>query len=190
MCDGTNNGANPSQGTTPIDQLDAAASLNSFSYDGTWSSAYDDFFITSIGASTQTSTQFWGLLVNDQYSPVGGCQMEVESGDRTLWAFDAFSKDHFLKVTPDYAVAEAGSGSVTVTTIDGEYGGVISGVSIAGQMSDNYGHVSILIPSEPGCYQFKATKSGSIRSNAFYLTVVDQFAESESVPSVSSIFLP
>jgi hypothetical protein len=99
LCDGTNNGANLTPGTTPSTQLDAAAALVGFTYDGTYDSQFQDFFITRIGQSRQTATQFWGLLRNEQFTPTGGCQEEVMQTDRTLWAFDAFSKSFFLKVS-------------------------------------------------------------------------------------------
>jgi hypothetical protein len=99
QCDGTNNGANPSPGTTPTDQIDAAGMLLGFDYDGTYSNSFSDYFITRIRQSSETSTQFWGLLKNEQFTPVGGCQQIVGNGDRTLWAFDAFNKAYFLKVS-------------------------------------------------------------------------------------------
>jgi hypothetical protein len=99
LCDGTNGGTNASPGTTPTTELDAAAVLTGFTYDGTYSTQFQDYFITKIGQSDQTSTQFWGLLRNEQFTPVGGCQQEVVQTDRTLWAFDAFNKNYFLKVS-------------------------------------------------------------------------------------------
>ncbi|KAI0531578.1 hypothetical protein GGR58DRAFT_229970 [Xylaria digitata] len=154
-CDGTNARANRNPGTVPTAQLDAAAHLAGFGYDGTYDSAYEDYFITSVSASTQNSAQFWGILVDGQFTPTGGCQFEVGSGDETLFAFDAFNKDAFLKVMPDFTVAEASNGNVTIT------------------VTDVNGDATILVPDEPGCYEFKGTRPGTLRSNTFYLTVVE-----------------
>lgn len=83
-------------------------------------------------------------------------------------------------MAPDYGVAEAGQGSVqvTVSSIDGLGSAAtsIQGATIAGQTSDSNGVVKIPVPSAPGCYQYKATASNYLRSNAFYLTVYDKFA--------------
>ncbi|KAI1203685.1 hypothetical protein F5X97DRAFT_283820 [Nemania serpens] len=171
LCDGTNDGANPSPGTAPTAQLDAAAQLAGFGYDGTYSASFEDYFITSIGASPQTDSEFWGILVDGQFTPVGGCQFEVANGDETLFAFDAFSKSAFLQVTPEYAVAEAGSGSVTVTVTDTLTGSPQAGVSFGGQVTDVDGHATVAVPPAVGCYELKATAPGALRSNAFYLTV-------------------
>jgi hypothetical protein len=99
QCDGTNNSANPSPGTTPTDQIDEAAKRIGFTYDGSYDNTFSDYFITRIGQLSQTSTQFWGLLRNEQFTPVGGCQQIVGNGDRTLWAFDVFNKAYILKVS-------------------------------------------------------------------------------------------
>ena len=44
----------------------------------TFSTEFDDFFITSIGGESQTAKEFWGILLNFQFTPVGGCQQEVK----------------------------------------------------------------------------------------------------------------
>jgi hypothetical protein len=176
ICDGTNGGANPSPGTVPTVQIDAASELRGFSYDAVWEASFDDFGISRIGASAANPTQFWGILVNGQFTPVGGCQFEVGTGDETLWAFDAFSKTSFLQVTPEYAVVEAGSGTVTVTVTDSLTENALEGVSFSGQVTDVNGSATIAVPVVSGCYQLKATSPDAIRSNAFYLTVVDSFA--------------
>src|SRR6266498_3308842 len=59
-CDGTNNGVDPTPGNICSSTLDTA-SLNKrlYSFDGTWTPTFDDYFITPIGGDTQTPTQFW-----------------------------------------------------------------------------------------------------------------------------------
>ena len=99
LCDGTNNNANPSPGATLTTQINDAANLFGFSFDGTYSSQFQDFFITRIGQSSQTNNQFWGVLVDRIYTPTGGCQYQVQPGLEGLWAYDAFNKNVFLKVS-------------------------------------------------------------------------------------------
>ncbi|KAL9016959.1 MAG: hypothetical protein Q9185_005698 [Variospora sp. 1 TL-2023] len=168
-CDGTNNNANPTPGNTPTDALDAASKLLKFPYDGTYSPDFEDYFITSIGSSTQTSTQFWGLLVNYQFTPVGGCQYIVKAGDDVLWAYDAFNKAHFLKVTPDLLVVKKGSSKV-VTVTDGSTGEAIEGAVINGVTTDANGKATVTFLAT-GAFEYKATRDDSLRSNALRIVV-------------------
>ncbi|KAI1741469.1 hypothetical protein F4680DRAFT_415522 [Xylaria scruposa] len=177
ICDGTNNGANSDPGTVSTAQLDAAAALVGFDYDGDWYPAFEDFLITRVGSSAQTDTQFWGILVNGQYTPTGGCQFEVGTGDETLFAFDAFNKDVLLKVEPEYAVAQAGRGVVNVTVTDSMTGEPQTGVAFGGQVTDAGGCVTLRVPDATGCYRFKAMRDGALRSDTFYLTVVNMFGD-------------
>jgi hypothetical protein len=179
-CDGTNLNHNPSPGGTLTTLIQSAGELLGFDFDGTFSQTFDDFFITRIGRTAQTSSQFWGVLQNRQYTSVGGCQEQLTASGENLWAFDAFNQNSFLKVTPDYAVVRAGEGasSVAVTVLD-ESDRARSGAVIGGQTSDANGKAEIAVPSQPGCYQFKAERSGCLRSNTFYLTVLEAVSGGE-----------
>ena len=70
-CDGTNNGAYPSRVSTPTAALDDAARENNLTFDADWFGT--DFFVSRVADEPQTSTQFWGLIVNGKFSNVGGC---------------------------------------------------------------------------------------------------------------------
>jgi hypothetical protein len=169
-CNGQNDGANPNAGGTLSTQLYDAAIANSFAFDGTYDSEFSDYFITSIDTTTQTATQFWGLLQNFAFTPTGGCQTEIVPGQEGLWAFDAFNAVDFLKLTPQYQVVTPGTLSVTVT-VTTPNGNPVAGAVVGGLTSNAAGAVVIPVPSAAGCYQFKATKSSYIRSNAFFLSV-------------------
>jgi hypothetical protein len=140
-----------------------------FGFDGTFDSEFDDFFITSIGTSPQTSTQFWGLLKNFQFTPVGGCQEAVEAGDDVLWAFDAFNKSHFLKMTVSAAETTMDT-PVTVTVTDGSTGDVIEGAQIGNVFTDNNGQAALQF-TKTGTFSLKAARADSLRSNAVIVTV-------------------
>lgn len=99
LCDGTQNNANPNPITTPTDMIDAAGRLIGFDFDGTYNTQFQDFFITRISTVAQTSNAFWGILDNYQFTPTGGCQYGAFPGSRILWAYDAFSRNAFLKVS-------------------------------------------------------------------------------------------
>ncbi|KAJ7270540.1 hypothetical protein C8J57DRAFT_1322026 [Mycena rebaudengoi] len=161
-CDGTNLNANPFPGPTCTSALADAAAANGFQWDATFSTQFSDFFITSIGDSTQTATQFWGLLLNFQFTPVGGCQQEVNKKDDILWAFDAFNAQHFLKLD---GPAKAKKGvPATFVVIDGITGEPVEGATVHGETTGTDGTVAITFGSR-GKRGLKAKMEGSVRSN-------------------------
>lgn len=174
VCDGTNNGANPTPGPTATAALDDAAAAGGFTWDGTYSTTFDDYFIMRIEETSQTSTMFWGILLNYQFTPVGGCQQRVRFGDEVLFAFDAFNKEHFLKLTGPL-LARAGQ-SVTVTVRDGQNSQPISGATVGpinntgSVTTDASGQAQVTFQS-PGLKRLKAERADSIRSNALRVVV-------------------
>lgn len=170
LCNGQNNAANPNPGATPTTALQAAAHLAHFPFDGTFDSEFDDFFITSIGPDTGTATEFWGLLVNYQFTPVPGCQYEVKQGDQILWAFDAFSKVHFLKLSGPELVKTKEVYHLTVK--DGLTDEIISGATVGTAVSDDNGVVTLTAPSHPTITEFKAERADSLRSNKLVIAVI------------------
>jgi len=89
-CDGTNNGANPTPGPTATGALDSAAHLYGFSWDGTYFSSFDDYFIQTIKGETAVGNTFWDISVNGQELQVGGCQFQVHTGDFIKFAITPF----------------------------------------------------------------------------------------------------
>jgi len=167
-CDGTNNNENPLPGPTCTSALDDAAKLNHFTFDGTFDTEFDDFFITSIGGDTETATEFWGILLNFQFTPVGGCQQEVKAGDDILFAFNAFNAVHFLKLSgPTTARANH---PVILTVTDGSTGSPVAGAEVHGQTSGPDGKVSVTF-AELGVNGVKAEQADSIRSNRLDILV-------------------
>jgi hypothetical protein len=165
-CDGTNNHANPYSGGTITTALDDAVS----SWDGEWSTLYDDFFINSIEGFTHGNHKFWGLLVNWQFTTVGGCQHIVEKGDEVLIAYDAFSGGPILKASISDRKAKAGEG-VTVTVVNGIDGAPVEGASVGGAKTDKDGKVVVKF-EESGVQRLKAEKQGAIRSNEVEVWIV------------------
>jgi hypothetical protein len=141
----------------------------------TYDGQFEDFFITCIGSSVQTATQFWGLLLDYQFTPGGGCQQEVAAGQHVLWAFDAFNKSYFLKLVLTGAPRPVVGGGATFTVTDGTTGVIISGATVsdgketATTASD--GTVTIKFTS-PGIKTFKASRDDSLRSNGVPITVL------------------
>ncbi|CAF3617825.1 unnamed protein product [Rotaria sp. Silwood1] len=167
-CDGTNLNSYPTPGPTATSTLADTADRAHFTWDGTFSSQYDDFFITHIGKEQQTTTQFWGILVNFNYTKAGGCQTRVQLNDEVLFAFDAFNKQYFLKLTGPLT---ARRGSKTIFTVtDGSTGAPISGAKVGRYISDSNGKVKIIFKTT-GQKRLKAERNDSIRSNTIYVEV-------------------
>ncbi|CAE7217037.1 unnamed protein product [Rhizoctonia solani] len=170
-CDGTNNGQNPVPGPTCTSALADVSTMAGFwTWDGTWDSNLEDFFVTRIAGTSQTSSQFWGLLLNWQFTPVGGCQQQIAAGDTVLWAFDAYSKTFFLKLDGP-TTAKVGV-PIQVRVTDGPTDISISGATIAGypSSSDNNGYLTVTFTSV-GKKKLKAQRADSLRSNALTVTV-------------------
>lgn len=167
-CDGTNLNSNPEPGPSATSALADAADQGHFTWDATYSSQYDDFFITRIANNQQTSKQFWGILVNYNYTKVGGCQARIRLYDEVLFAFDAFNKKFFLKLTGPLNVHRGVEVIYTVT--DGSTGLPIFGAKIGKYVSDSQGNINITF-TKTGRQKLKAEQDESIRSNAVYVRV-------------------
>lgn len=167
-CDGTNNGANPTPGPTATSALDDGSHIGGFTWDGTYWAEFDDFFITRIAGDAQTTTQFWGILLNGELTPVGGCQQAVRLGDEVLFAFDAFSKSHVLTLTGP-RVTRVGR-PTTYHVADAQTGAPIAGADVHGSTSDANGNATLTF-SSAGLVKVKADRADAIRSKAV-LTIV------------------
>ncbi|MDQ8045440.1 MAG: choice-of-anchor D domain-containing protein [Solirubrobacteraceae bacterium] len=122
-CDGTNNGANPTPGPTATGAAVSATDLLEAGFDGDWYDGFDDYFVKAFADEVQNPDPFYyfGVLVNGDFTPVGGCQFRVAAGDQVLWANDAFNGRPFLNVTKPttdavvgkpFAVQVAGAGDL------------------------------------------------------------------------------
>lgn len=101
-CDGVNNGKHPTPGPTPTAASVDAMKIAGEGFDGNWYPGYDDYFITRWGPGGQSAAlgEYWGLLVNNVYTNVGGCQYQLDGGDEVLWAYDAFKEKPLLALFP------------------------------------------------------------------------------------------
>ena len=109
-------------------------------------------------------------LVNPRYTKVGGGQQLVQEGDHVLFAFDAFNKQHFLKLTGPMTTTVGVP--ITVAVVDGCTNTPISGATVRGRKTDARGYVTIAFRS-PGIHTLKAERDvDSIRSNALKINVL------------------
>jgi hypothetical protein len=168
--DGTNGGVNPSPGPTMTAALDDADRASGFTWDGTYDSGFDDFFISRIGPDTNTGAPafqpYWGLFLNWVATSVGGCQQRVQAGDRVQFLYSSFGQP-LLELTGAPAKAATGEAfTVDVRQHDGNGASVpAAGASVAGGTTGGDGSAQVSFDSS-GVKRLKATRSDAVRSNA------------------------
>jgi hypothetical protein len=103
-CDGinVNDPENVVPGPTPTAASADAMSLIGETFDGQWYSQYEDYFVTRWGPDEQDLGEgaYWGVLVNNVFTSVGGCQYELSGGDEVMWVYDAFDSRPSLALYP------------------------------------------------------------------------------------------
>lgn len=118
-CDGVNelDPENVTPGVTPtLASAEAMASIGE-GFDGQWYEGYGDYFITRWGPDEQDTGlgAYWGILVNEIYTNVGGCQVQLDENDEVLWIWDAFKGRPTLALYPEEAHYSAGPRPLTAT---------------------------------------------------------------------------
>jgi uncharacterized protein DUF4430 len=116
-CNGLNNGKNPLPGPTPTAAGVDAMSLIGEGFDGLWyAEPFEDYFIKRWGPDAQNegAGEYWGVVVNNVFTAVGGCQYQLNGGDEVLWVYDAFSSRARLLLYPAGYPGGALPGPVTV----------------------------------------------------------------------------
>jgi hypothetical protein len=105
---------------TPTSSAVDAMSLIGETFDGQWYPGYDDYFIKRFGTDAEKGGKSWGILVNNTFTDVGGCQYQVDAGDEVLWAFNAFDFRPFLALFPTAANYASGPRPLTATATLGQ----------------------------------------------------------------------
>jgi hypothetical protein len=120
-CDGINpnDPGNVTPGPTPTAAAVDAMSLIGETFNGQWYGGYDDYFITRWGPDKEEEGMSWGILVNNVFTDVGGCQYELRTGDEVLWVYDAFEHKPFLAL---FAADEHYTSGVRPLTATAELG--------------------------------------------------------------------
>ena len=111
-CDGINelDPGNAAPAVTPtLASAEAMASIGE-SFDGQWFEGFGDYFITRWGPDSQDNVAgaYWGILVNEIYTNVGGCQVQLDGDDEVLWIWDAFKGRPTLALYPGETHYSAG----------------------------------------------------------------------------------
>ena len=168
-CDGTNGGASNTPGGTPTTALDDASIAAGFTWDGSYSSSFDDFLIERIASDGAVGApftgNFWNLIVNRAGAQAGGCQIRVNNGDQVLLEWQDGTKPNLQLTAPttaqagqpvDVTVQQYGSNGTLAPAVGAGIGGAITGAD---------GHASVTFGT-PGVQHVKATRADAIRSNA------------------------
>jgi hypothetical protein len=116
-CDGINinDPWNVTSGVTPtLASVDAMASIGE-TFDGQWYEGFEDYFITRWGPDAQdpAAGAYWGILINEVFTNVGGCQYQLDSDDEVLWIYDAFKARPSLAIFPEEANYSSGPRPLT-----------------------------------------------------------------------------
>lgn len=171
-CNGENNGANKTPGATVTTALDAAARKAHFSWAATWYSSPPDFLVTAIGPFAGGSSTFWSAVLNYKTLPVGGCQVEVHTGDQVLWYFASTQKYDLELIGPKHV----GSGhalklKVLAYSTSAPYASrPAASASVDGHKASTHGIVTLHI-TRRGRHKLRATMPDAVRSNAIVVDV-------------------
>jgi hypothetical protein len=102
-CDGINQNdpENTAPGATPtaasVDAMHLIGETDALA--GQWYGSLDDYFVMQWGQeeeNAQAGSRYWGVLVNNVFTSVGGCQYELSAGDEVLWIYNAFDSRPIL----------------------------------------------------------------------------------------------
>jgi hypothetical protein len=117
-CDGinVNDPQNTVPGVTPTAVSADAMALIGQTFDGRWYKQYEDYFVTRFGpdAANPTTEADWGILADNTFTDVGGCQLQLGGGDEVLWIYDAFKNRPELALFPEAAGYTSGPRPLTV----------------------------------------------------------------------------
>jgi hypothetical protein len=119
-CDGINSldPWNTTPEPTPTSSAVDAMSLIGETFDGQWYPGFNDYFIKRFGPDAEKGGKSWGIVVNNVFTNVGGCQYQLDAGDEVLMAFNAFEFRPILALFP--AGYSGGSRPLTATATLGQ----------------------------------------------------------------------
>lgn len=118
-CNGinVNDPLNAEPGVVPTSASADAMRIIGETFDGLWYNQYEDYFLKRWGSDTQdpAKSEYWGVLVNNVFTSVGGCQYQLDEGDEVLWIYDAFDGRTRLGL---YPATYAGNATPLTTTAE------------------------------------------------------------------------
>lgn len=155
-------------GPTVTGALDDALRAAGKTWVGQWSNSNGDFLITTIAGESATPSGPWTILLNGVPTPVGGCSMKVEAGDRVLFARDVVFQTMTLGLSGPSEV-EPGEKFRLLVEDERDHGAPVAGAVVRSEgltaTTESDGSAGFTV-DEPGRYRFKATHPEGIRSNS------------------------
>jgi len=172
QCDGT--AANQGPSATPVPTraaaVAAASSITPFSTSGTFSASLGSpSFDTIAGVSTAfdpATNSFLAEYKNGVFAAFGACGDPIADGDDVLFAYGT-GNEQLLRLTGP-ATATAGT-PVQVHVAVQPTGAAVAGAAVGGAITDAAGNATVTLTD--GVQRLKATKAGTIRSNALVVGV-------------------
>lgn len=121
-CDGIDplDPENTVPGATPtaasVDAMDLIGETDALA--GQWYPSFEDYFVKQWGKEAENAeagSRSWGVLVNNVFTSVGGCQYELAAGDEVLWIYNAFESRPILGLFAASEHYSAGAAPLTAT---------------------------------------------------------------------------
>ncbi len=85
---------------------------------GQWYPGFNDYYVKQWGGEEENAEKdgkAWGILINNAFTNVGGCQYQLSAGDEVLWVYNAFDSRSFLALLPVAAHYSSGDRPLTAT---------------------------------------------------------------------------
>jgi hypothetical protein len=168
-CDGinVNDPQNATPAVTPTAASADAMALVGQTFDGQWYNQYEDYFLTRFGPDSQDPAApgggaYWGILVNNTFTNVGGCQYQLDGGDEALWVYNAFQGRPTLALFPEAAAYSSGPRPLTVTGVAPGQAVPVEVVSYA----DSFENSPPASPTRTGSSAFEGAKVSPVLTAA------------------------
>jgi hypothetical protein len=173
QCDGTTlGGMSPSPVPTRGAVIAQAAETTPFQLEGTWSSLGASF--TRIAGESvgfdATTNRFLGEYENGKFASLGACADDSKTGDDVLFAYGDGSEQLLELAGP--VLARPGQAVALKVTEAGTHAAV-AGATVGGKATGADGTAVVGPLNARGIADFKATKTGAIRSNRVRVCVTD-----------------
>jgi hypothetical protein len=154
--------------------LAEAAEAAPFDLEGTWNDEFGPSFTRiadeDVGFDPATN-KYLAEYENGQFASLGACSDDARSGDDVLFAYGDGSE--ILLALSGPAQGTPG-GSATLKVTDSATGAPVAGASVGGATSGADGSVSVGPLASVPHVDFKASKSGAIRSNRLRVCVTQR----------------
>ena len=172
-CDATGV-STPTPSPTPVSTRGAALTAASlaapFSTSGTFSIQFGSPSFDEVGGQSTVfdpaTGSFLAEFKNGQAAQVGACGDPIANGDDVLFAYGTVAEPLLQLSGP--ATASTGA-AVTVHVVDQTNGAPVAGATVGGATTDTVGNATLTLGE--GIQRLKATKPGTIRSNALVVAV-------------------